>query len=468
MKSSLIKLLTIVLVSSMLFATTRPSIEGRASVAEQGDLPPGMYIKAHTFLPGDTVIITNPSTKVSVEVFVFETIDEGVAAIVSQEVAEKLFITNNSDTMVQIRKVIASAEIAEAESVFDRDESVETENASDEVFVDDSELYVEENIEENIVTLFDEPEVVLEDTTYEDVLISEEILTSNEVDSEEVFIEEFTDVIVSAEVIDEPIEDFSEETLVFTPFSDMTSLFEAPVESEEELVDEVVITEHPVVEEIFEEEIIDVVVANEEEIFEEEILETAELSIFEEPVIEEPIIEEPIIDDVEVVEAVIEEKTIETPNILIPTEENPPLYAGIEDEPEVTFNSDYILNTPEEVVEDAVETETVDIFALTPATEYVEKVPAFSGNMNNYIVDSISIDGSRKFYVQLATYRDSENINSVLASYSEKYPMALVRSPVVNNAYQVVVGPLTKDEYTVVLERFKSYGYKDAFLRIAE
>ena len=30
---------------------------------------------------------------------------------------------------------------------------------------------------------------------------------------------------------------------------------------------------------------------------------------------------------------------------------------------------------------------------------------------------------------------------------------------------QVLVGPVTMDEYKVVLERFKSYGFKDAFLR---
>ena len=30
---------------------------------------------------------------------------------------------------------------------------------------------------------------------------------------------------------------------------------------------------------------------------------------------------------------------------------------------------------------------------------------------------------------------------------------------------QMLVGPLTMDEYAVVLERFKSYGFKDAFLR---
>ena len=32
-------------------------------------------------------------------------------------------------------------------------------------------------------------------------------------------------------------------------------------------------------------------------------------------------------------------------------------------------------------------------------------------------------------------------------------------------AYQVMVGPLTSDEYTVVQEKFRAFGFKDAFLR---
>ncbi len=91
----------------------------------------------------------------------------------------------------------------------------------------------------------------------------------------------------------------------------------------------------------------------------------------------------------------------------------------------------------------------------------------FTGNINDFIVEDISMVDSKKFYIQLATYKDTSNIEKVLINYSDKYPLALVKAPTIANAYQVVIGPLTSDEYTVVLERFKSYGYKDAFLRIA-
>ncbi len=468
---------------------SRPCIEGRASVASEGDLPAGMYIKAHTFLPGDTVVITNPSTRVSVEVFVFETIDEGVAAIVSQDVADKLFIKNNADTIVQIQKVVAPTDIVDTGLFVEKQPDI-AEPLVVEDFVDDSEIYIAENtsveseVEEySAINPFeDEPAVELVDDSTENV----------------------TDVIIATETFTD--EEMDENALVFTPFSDMTSLFateaatneeydvieeeievaafddeiiEESVQEEviteavliEEITEEIVVAEEeieeetivePVVEELVQEELIEETLAIEESPIEDEI----EVSIFDEPIIEE-VVEEVAVVDEPLNEEIVEKEitlVIETPNVLSPTEENPPENIGIEEEPEVTFNAGFSL----EVIEDPVAEEEIDIFALTPATEYVDEIQNFTGNMRDFVVEEISVQGERKFYIQLATYKDSKNIDLVLSTYSQKYPLALLQSPVVRDAYQVVVGPLTKDEYTVVLERFKSYGYKDAFLRIAQ
>ena len=71
---------------------------------------------------------------------------------------------------------------------------------------------------------------------------------------------------------------------------------------------------------------------------------------------------------------------------------------------------------------------------------------------------------SGKYYVQIASLGALENVDGLLAKYSEKYPMVVV--PLTSGkAYQVMVGPLTSDEYTVVQEKFRAFGFKDAFLR---
>ena len=60
--------------------------------------------------------------------------------------------------------------------------------------------------------------------------------------------------------------------------------------------------------------------------------------------------------------------------------------------------------------------------------------------------------------------RKEENIKNLIEKYSSKYPMVLVEST--NGVtYQVMVGPLSIDEYGSVLAKMKAHGYKDAFVK---
>ena len=68
------------------------------------------------------------------------------------------------------------------------------------------------------------------------------------------------------------------------------------------------------------------------------------------------------------------------------------------------------------------------------------------------------------YYVQIASLSNPSNIRETLGKYGRDYPVTLV--PLASKAStQIMIGPLSVDEYAVVLERFKSYGYKDAFVR---
>ena len=59
--------------------------------------------------------------------------------------------------------------------------------------------------------------------------------------------------------------------------------------------------------------------------------------------------------------------------------------------------------------------------------------------------------------------KNEELIKEIISKYGKNYPVVVIQLS--NGSSQVLIGPLTVDEYGAVLERFKAYGYKDAFVR---
>ena len=83
-------------------------------------------------------------------------------------------------------------------------------------------------------------------------------------------------------------------------------------------------------------------------------------------------------------------------------------------------------------------------------------------SFTDYIVDSENDLRKNSYYVQFATLGDEKNIESTINKYN-KYPLILV--PNGKGAYKIMVGPLTVDEFGAVQAKFKSFGYKDAFVK---
>ena len=81
-----------VLISTTLFAVSKPSLDGRAVVADEGILPRGLFAKTVGYLPGDSVSVTNPATGVTINVLVLGSLDpsSGVAILLSPEAADKI------------------------------------------------------------------------------------------------------------------------------------------------------------------------------------------------------------------------------------------------------------------------------------------------------------------------------------------------------------------------------------------
>ena len=150
--------------------------------------------------------------------------------------------------------------------------------------------------------------------------------------------------------------------------------------------------------------------------------------------------------------------------VLVPAENNPP-----SEEKEELSND--ILPLEDNVVENA-KTETVsdkseevkESEVKENAAEVKSEPEKSSYDFDSFTVENLKALESGKYYIQIAVLSDENNIKSIFDKYYGKYPIVLV--PLKSGAAkQVLIGPLSVDEYGTVLQRFKSYGYKDAFLR---
>ena len=70
------------------------------------------------------------------------------------------------------------------------------------------------------------------------------------------------------------------------------------------------------------------------------------------------------------------------------------------------------------------------------------------------------------YYIQIATYADISNVRKLVDAYGAKYPLGVLRTSTTRGeVLKVYIGPVTKDEYGAVLERFRQLGFKDAFVK---
>ena len=138
------------------------------------------------------------------------------------------------------------------------------------------------------------------------------------------------------------------------------------------------------------------------------------------------------------------------PNVLLPADENPP----------PTFDDTAMQN------ESAVEPDSAMFGSESEEKPPIEETAGFNyADIRKYVINDIREFGTGAYCVQLAAYKDAANIARVLDRFADKYPVRLAASEKISGAYQVLIGPLNKDEYPVVLKRFIAWGFKDAFLR---
>ena len=484
-----------------LIGASKPSLDGRAIVADSGELPSGLFAKSPGYLPGDIVVVTNPQTNISIEVMVFGSFDatEGIAIVLSPEAAKELYISKGSNVIVQVTKKSDAYSEKTILSKTLENYVPETTPEMDEMLSKEEleELIEENNIEDSFeeeVEIQEEDILFVEDVEIvEDELIAEVIPEESEIVAEPVEEELVAEVIPEeSEIVAEPVE----EELVAEVIPEESEIVAEPVE--EELVAEVIPEETEIEAETVEEELVAEVIPEESEIVvepvEEELVaeedlskipqtlpdwseerpipdfgfsdENADLETSEEFIAEmtRGIEDEPAVETTEDSEIITTEEVA-----LIPTEPKPPVFTiipvPVEEE---ILEDDSILEEPEVVFVEEVDEEKISDVEIIPETrniipveDVVEIVVEEVVKPSLNIVEKLE---SEKYFVQIATYSKVENVEKILSTYGNNYPIVCYQ-PSGRNDYQVMIGGLNKDEYAIVLERFRKAGYKDAFLR---
>ena len=405
----------LVIFFGVVFIFASPSLDGRAVVAEDGELPRGLFAKTVGYLPGDTISVTNPTDGKSAEILVIGALDptEGIAILLSPEAANCLKVEKNSDMLVKLTKRSSDLEVnAYGTCVLTSspDSNKPTEEVAEEVI---EEVATGEVIEE-----------LLPETKAIEEVATEEVLPESEV-IEEVAEEVVAEEVATEEVIEEPLPE---------------------TKAIEEVAAEEVLPESEVTEEVVEE-----VAA--EEVIEEPLPETEAIEeVAAEEVIEEPLPETKAIEEVaaeEVIEEVLPESEVIEEDfeaiVLIPTEENPPVVETVEESEEVV---------KEKSIEEVTEEDATD-----KVIEEVVQPREKSTSKKMIVIEKLE---KQKYYIQIATYKNIQNVDKIYDEYGEKYPVVVEQRKDKN---VVLIGPLSVDEYGTVVQRFKSFGFKDAFIR---
>ena len=511
---NLFKILTVT-AGCLMFASFSPSLDGRAVVVDKGVFPQGLFAKTVGYLPGDVISVTNIAGDATVEILVIGALDpsEGVAIMLSPEAAEAMGIDSSANNIVKITKRSGQDDRVFGNAVISKS-AADIKDFDD----DDFESIGAEQNSEAFDNTNEEPEE-LEETEEEETIEEEAAEEPEEAEeAEEEFAEEQEAESVPEEV-EEPAEeeDFEEEAIedeesdeVEEDFEEETPEEEAPaedtVESEEEAFEDETPDEleESADEEAFEDEEPDALPAEEEAVEEEP--EAFEEEEADSEVEEEAPAEEETEEDMPAEEGFAEEAFDEEALDALPAEETEETEEPEEDIPsEEAFEADELDDLPAESksdeyeaivlvpadsnppeneddeVEDVISEDDIDAIdaidaideeiTLTPlveekAAEPEQPKPSAKAetSYDKYMVPSLKNLESGKYYIQIAVYSSEENILDVINKYGTNYPITIV--PMAGGtSKQILIGPVTMDEYKVVLERFKSYGFKDAFLR---
>jgi len=489
------------------------------------DSSTGRYLGASNSFPGSTeVTITNPRNGKTVSVSIVKRLSQpGLFLVLSPEAGEAIELPDDDILNVEVvvkRKneeifssysddrpysedpdLNPSAELS-AESPVDSSSS-DTDIVSTTAVVEEAEPEIEPPVETGVNEFI--PPVVLdsEGLAYEEGYDPLVVLEDTEESSEpgEV-VEIIDDPLVLAQTITGSV---SEPEIPLPETYDSTDL---PDSYEPELVEDTVINTSPEVVGITPESdkysntLDDRIVLAEPELLDSELVESGIIEpenldsefmdadiddlLISEPAVKEPELEDVIISDIVISEPELDESEFEAPVI---DEPEPVVIEPVVEEiivakPEIEAEPLEIEPVVEEVVvaEPEPEPENV-IYFLTPGdfrpppqSEEKEKekekekikektivaLPVERSELESMIVTELRNGGS---YLQLGTYGSVDVLYDQIEQIDDFYPsIVLTMGNEENRLYKLLIGPISRDEKGIIMTRFRSLGYLDAFL----
>jgi hypothetical protein len=426
-------------------------LDGRAIVAPKGSYPSGLYGKAPGFLPGDTLIVTSYTNGFSIEVLILSSIDtsSGIAIELSEEAAQALEISRNTDSYVKIQKKSAY----QKEVIKTPAQDIHEELALDPDKTPSLALKQNEEIEryiEDIKATYATEDVPLLIVDSSEIIFDEQ----NDVDenslakSEDLVFE--TSELENTRIKDEPVLE------ILSIFDEADEVEEVAILEEVDEMEEVAILEE--IDEAEEVAILEEIDEAEEVAVLEEVDEMEEVAILEE--IDEA-------EEVAILEEVDEAEEVEEYEKVAVLEETEHVYPEETSEAKSIF--DEIMSHLLVEAEEEIETLASDIFVSETSKENEDVVGIFDKGREETEIKGVEKEISsldklekNKYYIQIATVKQESSLDSILKDFASKYPLEILDA---SGLYQILVGPFTDDEYKVVLERFKQREFKDAFVR---
>lgn len=395
--------------------------EGAAGIASNSDFPTqGNYILSNAFPKHTVVEITNLENGITIQAEVTGPLGtSGVLAAVSPEAAKNLSLRSGSVSRVRVRIPFTSAENLvfdnsfqnndpdvnpQAAIAFDKARYGETEVSEDEEWLG----YVPEQVFTDEMVAQEDSGEGTQGVGPEENIVPEEVITASEEAIEnKKAIEGETEIEAakgSSEIRDEKNE--SVEVVLIPPE-------EIETEDEDEIIvlsDDSLVPETP---------------------------ETSELPDAEK------VADDVIISDEPELVVSFDDSQIEI------NRENQPVLPDSEVVAETDVDSDFIAKEEDIII---------------PETPVIADESTVKGNIDEYV--SETPDTLEKgIYIQIAALQDSKTLDEVCGKYGEDYPIKLVElQNNGKNLVRVLIGPVNRDEYGAVLERFKSFGFKDAFV----
>ena len=483
MKKS-IALWVLSLCASLIFAASF-EIEGKAVIAQVDEMPEGLFAKTVGYLPGDCLNVTNQKTGNTCELLVLGAIDpaEGIAVLLTPEAASSLNVSKNDDIQVSVTKrsgelddIFIGKAIIAADSQF----NFESDNPKVPVLTDDVEESTEQMVSNDSIegsestVSQDSFEMDLQNITMkspaEDGYKSQEEPVESEV--HEVVIAEPEDV--QKEIAEaEPVESEVHEVVIADPKDVQKDVKPEIAEAEqvESEVHEVVIPEpeESIAQENqqeteLKEEVLDDLIAAEDGIEETTpVEEDPKIAVSEDEMIfatDDVVVPDPVPDSTPV--ANVQDKSEYEPIILPQLQDSLAVSETVPEVEEITEEeTEYVPVAEPEVL---VPSTPIVIAPVPVSPEPESRVASNSNNslLQKHLVESLNLLSKDKYYIQIAIMGDVSNIDTLFAKYS-KYPLIAV--PRTGREYMILAGPCSEDEYGTLLAKFKSFGFKDAFVK---